>query len=284
MKLKSGDWALVTGAAGGVGSALVEALLRQGVCVIACDISEKALATLARDMADVASKCGETLSPFAGESSVLVTYGLDVSDSDAWSKLAEEFKAADMALALLVNNAGITYQKSFATHSLDDWERIVGINWWGVLYGCHHLLPALRHAVESAGAAHIVNMSSMSGSFGLPGQTSYCATKGAVKLLSEAMWAEMGKLGIGVTSVHPGAIQTDMIQATVNVSDDVDAAQRNYRLAQKMGVSADYVAKRILKAVEKDQMRIRVGKDSVILDILKRIFPVGFQKLMKGIA
>ena len=108
---------------------------------------------------------------------------------------------------ILVNNAGITYQKSFATHTIEDWEKITNINWWGVLYGCHYFLDALTEA----DGAHIVNLSSMSAFVGLPGQTSYCATKGAVKLLSEAMWAEMEKLDIGVTSVHPGAIKTDMI-------------------------------------------------------------------------
>ncbi len=181
---------------------------------------------------------------------------------------------------LLINNAGITYQKSFATHTIEDWEKIVGINWWGVLYGCHYFLEAL----EASGDAHIVNLSSMSAMVGLPGQTSYCATKAAVRLLSEAMWAELDKLNIGVTSVHPGAVKTDMIQATLKNSDDIEAAQRNYKLAHKIGVTPEHVADRILTAIEKKQLRIRVGKDSIMLDILKRWFPVGIQKIMRKIA
>ena len=87
----------------------------------------------------------------------------------------------------------------------------------------------------------------MSAFVGLPGQTSYCATKAGVKLLSEAMWAEMEKLNIGVTSVHPGAIKTDMIQATLKNSDDLKAAQRNYELAQKIGVTPDYLSHTVWK-------------------------------------
>ena len=98
------------------------------------------------------------------------------------------------------------------------------------------------------------------------------------------MWAELAKLEIGVTSVHPGAIKTEMIQATLKNSDDLDAAQRNYNLAQKIGVSPGHVAGRIIRAVEKNQLRIRVGKDAWLLDVLKRLFPVGTQKILRGIA
>ena len=184
------------------------------------------------------------------------------------------------AVNILVNNAGITYQKSFETHTIEDWEKIVGINWWGVLYGCHYFLDALKNS----GEGHIVNLSSMSAFVGLPGQTSYCATKAAVKLLSESMWAEMEKFNIGVTSVHPGAIKTDMIQATLKNSDDLEAAQRNYELAHKIGVTPEHVAQRIINAIEKKQLGIRVGKDAVLLDIIKRVFPVGVQKLLRKIA
>ena len=119
---------------------------------------------------------------------------------------------------------------------------------------------------------------------GLPGQTSYCATKASVKLLSEAMWAEMEKLNIGVTSVHPGAIKTDMIQATLKNSDDEKAAQRNYELAHKIGVTPETVAERIIKAIRRRDIRIRVGKDAVAIDLAKRWFPVSVQKLMRKIA
>ena len=146
-------------------------------------------------------------------------------------------------------NAGITYQKSFATHTIGDWEKIINIYWWGVLYGYHYFLDALTEANN----AHSVDLSSMSAFVGLPGQTSYCATKGAVKLLSQAMWAEMERLDTGVTSVHPGVIKTEVIQATLQNTDDIEAAKRNYDIKRHIGVTAEQVAQRIVRAIEKNR-------------------------------
>lgn len=266
MKSLNDKVAVITGAGGGVGRALCVVLAQRGVHLAMVDISETALLASAQAVANSGVRVSQHI--------------VDITDKVQMAALPATVLKEHGAVNLLVNNAGITYQKSFVTHSIEDWENIVGINWWGVLYGCHYFLEAL----QASGDAHIVNMSSMSAMVGLPGQTSYCATKAAVKLLSEAMWAELEKLNIGVTSVHPGAIKTDMIQATLKNSDDIDAAQRNYQLAQKIGVSPEYVARRIVKAIEKKQLRIRVGADSVILDLLKRWFPVGIQKLFRKIA
>lgn len=258
--------AVITGAGGGVGSALAKALASRGCHLALVDINGPALEKTAAEL----NGSGVTVS----------THVTDITCKDQMSALPKAVLAQHGKVSILVNNAGITYQKSFATHSMAEWEKITAINWWGVLYGCHFFLDAL---IES-GEAHIVNLSSMNAFVGLPGQTSYCATKAAVKLLSESMWAEMEKLNIGVTSVHPGAIKTDMIQATLSESDDLEAAKRNYDLAQRIGVTADHVAARIVRAIEKKQLRIRVGKDAVMLDLLKRWFPVGIQKMLRRIA
>ncbi|QFU75715.1 SDR family NAD(P)-dependent oxidoreductase [Halioglobus maricola] len=258
--------AVITGAGGGVGSALARQLADRGCHLALVDISEPALAKTAAAL----SSSGVTVS----------THLIDITSKEQMAALPATVLEHHGTVNILVNNAGITYQKSFATHSMEDWEKITGINWWGVLYGCHYFLDALK----AAGEGHIVNLSSMSAFVGLPGQTSYCATKAAVKLLSESMWAEMGKLNIGVTSVHPGAIKTDMIQATLKNSDDIEAATRNYDIAQRIGVTPEHVAERIVKAIEKKQLRIRVGKDAVLLDLMKRWFPVGVQKLLRKVA
>ena len=109
-------------------------------------------------------------------------------------------------------------------------DRVIGINLWGVIHGCHFFLDALR----KADAAHIVNLSSMTGFVGLPMQSSYCATKAAVKGLSESLWAELA-------------------------------------------------AAKIVAAVRRGKLRIRVGKDAVLLDLLKRWFPVAIHKPMRRI-
>lgn len=257
--------AVITGAGGGLGSALARKLAERGCNLALADISEAALEKV---RASISAKV------------MVTTHVVNVSSKDAMTAFADTVEREHGAAHLLINNAGITYQKSFATHSIEDWENIVGINWWGVLYGCHYFLPALT----KADGAHIVNLSSMSGTVGLPNQTSYCATKGAVKLLSESMWAEMEKLNIGVTSVHPGAIKTEMIQATLAESDDVEAASRNYDIAMRTGVTAEHAADKILGAVMKNKIRVRIGKDSIILDILKRLFPIALQKQLRRVA
>jgi short-subunit dehydrogenase len=266
MKEFRGKVAVITGAGGGVGSALAMQLASLGCNLALVDISEAAL--------------GRVADSLAGKGVKVTRHVVDITSKQQMAALPAAVLQEHGKVNLLVNNAGITYQKSFATHSLEDWEKIVDINWWGLLYGCHYFLDALT----AAGEAHIVNLSSMSAFVGLPGQTSYCATKAAVKLLSEAMWAEMEKLNIGVTSVHPGAIKTDMIQATLRNSDDLEAAQRNYELAQRIGVTPEHVAERIIAAVRGNKLRIRVGKDAVLLDLFKRWFPVGIQKMLRRVA
>ena len=263
MKDLSGKVAVITGAACGLGSALAGQLADLGCHLALVDVSEEGLARVAGKL--------------SGDEVNITSHKVDVTDKAQMAALPADVVAAHGKVNLLVNNAGITYQKSFETHSIEDWEKIVGINWWGTLYGCHYFMDALK----DSGEGHIVNLSSMSAFVGLPGQTSYCATKAAVKLLSEAMWAEMDKLNIGVTSVHPGAIKTDMIQATLKNSDDLKAAQRNYELAQKIGVTPEHAAQRIIKAIQKRHLRVRIGKDAILLDLLKRAFPVSIQKLMR---
>lgn len=268
MKSIQGAVTVITGAGGGVGRALARQIAAGGGSLALVDIDADAL----QQITDSLAPGGVTVS----------THIADVSNHEEMQRLAEAIaQQHDGRINLLVNNAGITYQKSFATHSLQDWQRIVGINWWGVLHGCHYFLPLLRSAVARGEDAHIVNMASMSATTGLPNQTSYCATKSAVHLLSLAMWGELQSEGIGVTSVQPGAIRTDMIKATLAQSDDVQAAERNYRLAQRIGVSADYVAKRIIRAFERDAMRIRIGADAILMDLLKRLVPGTLQKLLK---
>ncbi len=266
MKTLRGKVAVVTGAAGGLGSALAQELASRGCNLALVDISGDALQQL-----------GEALE----HHDVRVTRHIaDVTRAEEMRLLAANVARAHGGVNLLVNNAGITLQKNFATHSLQDWERVLGINLWGVIYGCHFFLPALRRAEE----AHLVNLSSMSAFAGLPGQSSYCATKAAVKALSESIFAEWALEGIGVTSVHPGAIRTDMIKATLEESDDVAAAQRNYEFAHRTGVDAEHAARKIVEAVLKGKVRVRIGRDSLILDYAKRFAPASIHKLMIRIA
>lgn len=247
--------AVITGAGGGIGSALARALAGRGCHLALVDYNPEAL-----------EKTKSALSP---ATVAISTHVADVTDRQRMAALPDEIAAVHGGVDLLFNNAGITLQKSFDTHSIEDWERVVNLNFWGVLYGCKFFKPLL----EKSDAAHVVNLSSMTGLIGLPAQTSYCATKAAVKGLTEALWAEWGAQGIGVTCVHPGAIKTDMMKATLDDSDDPAAARRNIELVAKIGMPPDLAAEKILRAVQKKKLRVLVGKDAFIMDAMKRFAP-----------
>lgn len=265
MKVLEDRVAVITGGAGGLGRALGAELASRGCHLALVDLNPDALAATAAVLADRGVKVSQHV--------------VDVTDREQMSRLPAAVLAEHGGVNLLINNAGITLQKSFANHSLPDWDRVIGINLWGVIHGCHFFLEALR----KADGAHIVNLSSMTGFLGLPMQSSYCATKAAVKGLSESLWAELGAEGIGVTSVHPGAVRTEMIKATLSESDDLAFAQRSYEMAQKLGIDPDRAARKIVDAVVKGKLRVRVGKDAVLLDLVKRWFPVAIHKPMRRI-
>jgi short-subunit dehydrogenase len=266
MKNLSGRVAVITGAGGGLGRALAVELASRGCHLALVDISPEALEATA---SAVSSHSVETSQHVA-----------DVTDAVRMATLVGEVVASHGGVNLLINNAGITLQKSFANHSLADWDRILGINLRGVIHGCHFFLVELRQAKE----AHIVNLSSMAGFAGLPTQSSYCATKAAVRGLSESLWTELAGENIGVTTVHPGAIRTEMMQATLEESDDLKSARQNYVLAQKFGVSPEDAARKIVDAVVKNRFRVRIGIDAVVFDWLKRMLPVSIHRPMARMA
>ena len=269
MKIKPGTLAVITGGGGGIGRCLARALATKGCDLALVDINQEAL-----------HKSQEAVLAFGVKTTL---HTVDVTKFDAVEALAGEVVAQHGKVNILINSAGMTLQKSFATHSIEDWQRMIGINLMSVIHGCKAFIPALKLAAKEDGA-HLVNMSSMAGFLGIPNQASYSAMKAAVQMISETLYAELYRDDIGVTSVHPGAIKTDMILATLQESDDLKIAQESYQMVQKIGNTPEYAAARIIRAIEKRSLRIRIGKDAVILDVLKRLFPVGLSKRMVALA
>ena len=113
----------------------------------------------------------------------------------------------------------------------------------------------------------------MAAYYGLPSQASYSSSKAAVLAYSEALRAELAADGIGVTTIHPGAIKTEMMTATLQESDNMDQARKNYALATRWGVEADMVAGKILHAARKNRKQLRVGIDAHILYYVARTMP-----------
>lgn len=260
MKNLQGRVAVVTGAGSGIGRATAELLAERGCAIALVEIDPDRL----RETADTLRATGASVSQHL----------VDVSDALRMQALPGEVIAEHGAVHIVVNNAGVTVLKTFAEHSLDDLQWLVGINFWGVVYGCKFFLPELMKADE----AHIVNISSMFGFVGAPGQSSYCATKFAVRGFTESLWAELQDTPIGVTSIHPGGIATNAVKGVRASSDEARAAlQRNF---DKYGHPPDDVARAIVKAIEGDRLRMIVGIEAFIVEWMKRLMPVWTHKLL----
>jgi short-subunit dehydrogenase len=145
-----GAVAVITGAGGGIGRQLALVLAREGCNLALTDIDVLSL--------------NETVTQAEKYSVKISRHIVDVTSQEQMAALPETVVRVHGGIDILINNAGITLQKSFAAHSIAELERIVGINLWGVLYGCHYFLPYLRQSTR----AHIVNMSSMAAFIGMP--------------------------------------------------------------------------------------------------------------------
>jgi NAD(P)-dependent dehydrogenase (short-subunit alcohol dehydrogenase family) len=252
--------AVVTGAASGIGRATSLALAKEGCALALGDVNEAGL----EETAAAARALGRKVT----------THKVDVADKERMRHFADEVYAAHGAVHVLVNNAGVTVTSPFEEHSLEDWEWIVGINFWGVVYGCKFFLPYLKQADE----AHIVNLSSLFGLIGVPTQTSYCATKFAVRGLSEALWVELKDLNIGVTSVHPGGVRTNIAKSAR--SEGAALKSRAIDVIDRFSVSPERCARQIVGAIKKNKMRQLVTRETHFVDVAKRLSAVLPQRLL----
>lgn len=255
MKIIPGHTALITGAAGGLGSALAEALAERGCHLALADINSSALASLAERL----RRPGLLIS----------CHSIDLRGEQAAVQLAHAISKQHGQLQLVINNAGITLQKSVETHSESDWQRVFDLNFWAAVRCSRALLPLLR----AGGGGHIVNISSMAACYGMPSQSSYSSSKAALRAFSESLRSELAVDNIGVSSIHPGAIKTNMIKATLAESDDIEQAQTHMALAQRFGISPDKAAQKILAAISRNQAQRYIGLDAKLYRTVSKCCP-----------
>src|SRR5262249_46205028 len=136
------------------------------------------------------------------------TYTVDVADRASVARFAEDVRRDFGRASLLVNNAGVALYGTFAEISLADMDWLMRINLWGVVHGCKFFLPLLEREAD----ARIVNISSVFGLFGPPGQSAYCSSKFAVRGFSECLREELRATSVKVTCVHPAGIATSIAE------------------------------------------------------------------------
>ncbi len=259
MKQLKNRVAVITGAAGGIGRELALALADKGAHLALVDVKAEPLAATA----DVARGRGATVT----------THTVDVRDAAAMEALAAAVVAAHGRVELLVNNAGVTVTAGFHETTLDDWEWVLGVNLWGVIHGTRAFLPHLMRADQ----AHIVNVSSLYGIVGVPGQAAYCTSKFAVRGLSEALQEELAGSHVGLTVVHPGGIATDIMRNARTAHDDLKG--RLVKFFDKAAMPASEAARQIVRAVERGQPRLRITREALAMDLLKRAMPTWGNRL-----
>lgn len=247
---------LVTGAGGGIGKALILGLLEKGAKIAAVDLRKESLQELVKS----AGKNGKKIS----------THVIDITDRNAVEKLPKMVIKEKGKIDGIINVAGII-QPFVKINDLDydAINRVMNINFFGTLYVIKAFLPYLLKRPS----AHIVNVSSMGGFLPVPGQSIYGASKAAVKLMTEALYAELKDTNIKVSVVFPGATATNI---TGNSGIKMPDASKDGAKKQKefpMLSPAD-AAKIIISGIEKDKLQIFTGKDSKMMNLLYRINPV----------
>ncbi|MEV0056304.1 3alpha(or 20beta)-hydroxysteroid dehydrogenase [Saccharopolyspora shandongensis] len=180
--------AIVTGAARGQGAATARRFVAEGAKVL---------------LADVADEAGKELADELGPAAVY--QHLDVGSEDDWVDAVRAARELG-PVGVLVNNAGVLHFSELADTSLADYERVIRVNQIGTFLGMREVIPAMREAGGS-----IINVSSVEGLGGMPLLVAYSASKFAIRGMTKVAAMELGKLGIRVNSVHPGAIDTQMI-------------------------------------------------------------------------
>jgi short-subunit dehydrogenase len=245
---------LVTGGGNGIGREVVLGLLARGARVVALDLREGALE--------------ETVSLAGTGADALRTYAVDVADRNRVAAVVDEVAAT--GIDGLLNVAGIIQPfVTVAQLSYEDMAHVMDVNFWGVVHTTKAALPHLMARPEAC----LVNVSSMGGFCPVPGQSVYGASKAAVKLFTEALYAELRGTPVAVTIVYPGAIRTGIADNSGVVVAGAGADAQAQDAGGFPMTDAPQAAHRIIEAVAKGPYRLTIGKDAAMLDRLSRLAP-----------
>ncbi|ENU33488.1 SDR family NAD(P)-dependent oxidoreductase [Acinetobacter parvus] len=259
--------AAITGAGSGIGQQLAVLLAKHGCHLSLSDINEKGLA--------------QTVELVKQYPVTVTTRVLDVSNRDAVKQWAQETVHDHGAVNMIFNNAGVALGSTVEGASYEDLEWIVGINFWGVVYGTKEFLPFIKQTKDG----HIINISSIFGLTSQPTQSAYNATKFAVRGFTESLRQELDieKSGVSSLCVHPGGIRTNIAKAA-KMNDSLKSLGMDPNKSIKqfdkfLRTPPEEAARQILNAVLKDKRRLLIGTDARVLDTFQRLFPTGYQRL-----
>lgn len=268
MSTIAGKVAVITGAASGIGRALAYELARRGAKLALSDVDESGLAETARHARVIGAQVHEQR--------------LDVTDRAGVLGYAETVAAEFGVVNIIVNNAGVAFTGDVEQMSFEQIERVVDVDFWGVVNGTKAFLP---HLIAS-GDGHVVNISSLFGLLSMPSQSAYNAAKFAVRGFTESLRQEMLIAGhpVQVTCVHPGGIKTGIARNAGAVAGVDQTETAEFFDAKLAKTSAESAAKTIVRAILGNSPRSVVGIDAKILDVLIRVIGPRYQRLFATVA
>ncbi len=266
MKSFKNKVAAITGAGSGMGQQLAVLLAEAGCHVSISDINQAGL-----------DQTLELLKPYVVKVTSHIVNTADQAAVYAW---ADQVKKDHGQVNMIFNNAGISMINTIEGHSINDYERMMAINFWGVLYGTKAFLPYLKET----GDGHVINISSLFGLTAQPTQSAYNAAKFAVRGFTEALRQELdiSNYGVSATCVHPGGVKTN-INHTAEMSDNISnlgmsLAKSKVQADKVMRMPPVKAAQIILNGVKANKRRVLIGPEAYIVDIIQRLFPSGYQR------
>jgi len=259
----AGKVAAVTGAGSGIGQALAVELARSGAKVAISDVDTEGLAQTEERLRAIGA-------PVKADR-------LNVTEREAFLAYADEVAEHFGKVNQIYNNAGIAVTGDVEVSQFKDIERVMDVDFWGVVNGTKAFLP---HLIAS-GDGHVINVSSVFGLFSVPGQAAYNSAKFAVRGFTEALRQEMVLAGhpVGVTTVHPGGIKT-AIARNATAAEGLDPEELAKLFDKRLAItSPERAAEIILQAVRKNKARVLVGVDAKALDVMVRLAGSRYQQV-----
>jgi short-subunit dehydrogenase len=261
MKKFKGKIAVVTGAGSGIGRALALQLASEGAHLALNDFN-------AERLTEVVTECQK-------KQVQVFSKAFDVADRKAFYDFSEEVIKHFGAVDLVINNAGVALGKFTALEtSYEDYEWIMGINLWGVIYGTKAFLPTLLKREE----ASIVNISSLFGITGVAFQSAYCTSKFAVRGFTESLRMELLDTNVNVHVVHPGGIKTNIARDAKGYGSNKEELVKKFE--KGFFHTPEKAAKVILDGVKNKTDRILIGPEAYIGDFAVRLAPAKYSNLL----
>ena len=266
---------VITGAASGIGQSLAKVFAEQGSHLLLNDYDPQGLEATVQELRQT-----------AGASQKIESMHFDVSDKTKVQAFADQAQQMFGHVDVVINNAGVALGRVSAEEvTYEDFDWIMGINFWGMVYGTRAFLPLLKQQPEAA----LVNISSVFGLAGIAFQSAYCTTKFAIRGFTESLRMEslMTFPQVTIHTVHPGGINTNIVKNSRWDNTNLSETERNEfsKNFQKSLKSSPYAtAQQIVKGIQRKKSRILVGHKATLLDKVVRLFPGTYSgKLLKSL-